>query len=99
MADVYIQLEKLNEVKSNLDAIIEEFEHATSNSEDLEADISDPYGRSKLRDEAREFEERWDDKRKDLKKGLEGVRDHVKGVIDGFEEWDAETAKAFEGEE
>lgn len=95
MADVYIDLEQLNEVKSQLDAIITEFENATSNSEALEADIGNPFGHGKLRDEAREFEERWDDKRGDLKEGLTGVRDHVKGVLDGFEGWDSETAIAL----
>lgn len=96
MADIYIDLEQLNEVKTQLDAIITEFENATSNSEALEADIGDPFGHSKLRDEAREFEERWDRKRNDLKDGLIGVRDHVDGVVQGVEKWDTETAIELE---
>lgn len=95
MADVYIDLEQLNEVTTQLDAIIAEFENATSNSEALEAAIGNPFGRSDLRDEARDFEERWDNKRGDLKEGLTGVRDHVQGVIDGVEQWDSETAIAL----
>jgi predicted nucleic acid-binding Zn-ribbon protein len=98
MADVYITLDKLEQVVTDLEAIISEFEKATSLSEELEAAIGDPFGESKLREEAQEFEERWDDKRNQLKDGLEGVRDHVKGIVDGIEEWDAETAKAFNGE-
>lgn len=98
MADVYITLDKLEQVVTDLEAIISEFEKATSLSEELEAAIGDPFGESKLREEAQEFEERWDDKRNQLKDGLEGVKDHVKGILDGIEEWDAETAKAFNGE-
>lgn len=98
MVDVYITLDKLEQVVTDLEAIISEFEKATSLSEELEAAIGDPFGESKLREEAQEFEERWDDKRNQLKDGLEGVKDHVKGILDGIEEWDAETAKAFNGE-
>ena len=98
MVDVYITLDKLEQVVTDLEAIISEFEKATSLSEELEAAIGDPFGASKLREEAQEFEERWDDKRNQLKDGLEGVKDHVKGILDGIEEWDAETAKAFNGE-
>ena len=98
MSDVYITLDRLEQVVTDLEAIISEFEKATSLSEELEAAIGDPFGESKLREEAQEFEERWDDKRNQLKDGLEGVKDHVKGILDGIEEWDAETAKAFNGE-
>jgi len=97
--DIYISLDELNEVTSNLDAIITEFEHATSNSEALESDIGNPFGEGKLRDEAQEFEERWDDKRNDLKESLKGVRDHVKAVVEGVQQWDAETAISLEGKE
>lgn len=95
MADVYISLDELTEVATQLDAIITEFENAVSNSEALESAIGDPFGRSALRDKARDFEERWDNKRDELREGLQGVRDHVQGVIDGVEKWDAETAIAL----
>lgn len=98
MPDVYITLDKLEQVVTNLEDIISEFENATSLSEELESAIGDPFGESKLRDKARDFEERWDDKRSELKDGLKGIKDHVKGVLDGIEEWDADTAKAFNGQ-
>lgn len=98
MADVYITLDKLEQVVTSLEEIISDFDNATSLSEELEAAIGDPFGEHKLRDEAQEFEERWDDKRKQLSDGLKGIRDHVTGVLEGIEQWDAETAKAFNGE-
>lgn len=97
--DIYIKLSQLETVKTELDAIITEFENATSNSEKLEEAIGNPYDRGELREKAQDFEERWDDKRTQLKDGLEGVRDHVKGVIEKVEEWDKETAIGLEPEE
>ncbi|UFU07087.1 hypothetical protein [Ruania halotolerans] len=99
MADIYISLDELREVSTQLGDIVEEFENATSNSEALEAAIGNPFGEGKLRSEAREFEERWDDKRGDLKEALVKVQEHVDGVIEGVQQWDAETAIALEPEE
>lgn len=98
MSDVYIKLSQLEQVVTQLEAIITEFDHATSLSEELEAAIGDPFGESKLREEAQEFEERWDDKRGDLKDGLTGVKDHVDAVIKGVEDWDSETAIQLSGQ-
>lgn len=95
MADIAISLDQLRELKSQLDAIIEEFENATANSEALEAAIGNPFGEDKLRDEAKEFEERWDKKRNNLKDSLKKVNEHVDGVISSVEAWDADTAIAL----
>ena len=96
MADVKIKIETLSRIQTQLNAIVDEFENATGNSEALEAAIGNPYGRGELRDKAQDFEERWDDKRDDLKESLEDLRKHVKGVVDGFENWDSETALQFQ---
>ncbi|MBC7278224.1 flagellar protein FlgN [Nocardioides sp.] len=96
MADVKINIETLDRIASQLDAIVTEFENATSNSEELEAAIAKPYGRSELREKAQDFEERWDGKREKLKESLDELHKHVKGVVDGFTNWDSETALQFE---
>lgn len=96
MADVKIKIETLSRIQSQLNTIVDEFEKATSNSEELEAAIGNPYGRGELRDKAQDFEERWDDKRDELKESLKELHDHVKGVVDGFENWDSETALQFQ---
>lgn len=96
MADVRIKIETLSRIATQLDSIVGEFENATSQSEELEADIGNPYGRGDLRDKAQDFEERWDDKRDDLKESLKELQEHVKGVVDGFENWDSETALQFQ---
>lgn len=90
--DVKIELDQLRAVQSQLEAITQEFDKATSLSEELEAAIGSPFGDSRLRDKAREFEERWDKKRDKLNESLKKVHEHVKGVVDGFEDWDTEAA-------
>lgn len=96
MADVKIKIETLSRIATQLDSIVSEFENATSQSEELEADIGNPYDRGDLRDKAQDFEERWDDKRDELKDSLKELHEHVKGVVDGFENWDSETALQFQ---
>lgn len=99
MADVYIKLDQLRSVQTDLDSIIEEFSNATDRSEALEESIGDPFGRAELREHAQDFEERWDVKREKLKEELTGVRDHVQAVVETVEEADAEAAIALEPEE
>ncbi|MER7609911.1 flagellar protein FlgN [Nocardioides sp. NPDC127503] len=95
MPDVAITFSDLEAAASSLGTIIDEFENATSRSEDLEADIGDPFDKSELRDQACDFEERWDDKRDELKESLEGVKKHIDDVVSGFKGGDNDMAVAF----
>jgi hypothetical protein len=63
---VKITYELLDELFGSLKHIYEEFDHATSLSEDFEAAIGSPFGNSELRSRAQDFEEEWDDKRNRL---------------------------------
>lgn len=99
MGDVYISYAELGEVETNLTDIVAEFENAVSNSEALEAAISDPYGRHELRNAAEEFETRWDKKRGELAEDLGKILERVTGILDGFREGDDELAIALEPEE
>lgn len=92
MADVLIKISRLETVAQYLGDIIDELESATSSSEALAAAIGTPFDRTRLRDQARGFAERWDDTRDELKESLEKVKDHLRGVVDGFETRDDETA-------
>lgn len=99
MSDVYISYSELGEVETNLTDIVAEFESAVSGSDELEGAISDPYGRHELRNAVREFEERWDKKRGELKDDLAKILEHVTGILDGFREGDTELAVALEPEQ
>ena len=99
MSDVYISYSELGEVETNLTAIVAEFEAAVTSSDELEAAISDPYGRHELRNAAREFEERWDKKRGELGDDLGKILERVTGILDGFRQGDDELAIALEPEQ
>ncbi|MER6937017.1 flagellar protein FlgN [Nocardioides sp. NPDC127514] len=90
--DFYIDLGQLNTVKDELGKITKEFEDAEDRADDLEDAIGDPYGRNELREAAEDFEDRWNHKRDELKDSLDDVLEHIKGVIENVEKWDADTA-------
>lgn len=90
--DFYIDLGQLNTVKDELSKITKEFEDAEDRADDLEDAIGDPYGRNELREAAEDFEDRWNHKRDELKESLNGVLEHIKGVIENVEKWDTDTA-------
>lgn len=90
--DFYIDLGQLNTVKDELAKITKEFEDAEDKADDLEDAIGDPYGRNELREAAEDFEDRWNHKRDELKDSLNDVLEHIKGVIENVEKWDADTA-------
>ena len=92
MEDIYISLSDLRTVDNQLQSIIDEFKNAVDRSEALEGSIGDPFGRGELREKAEDFEERWDNKREQLREGLEEVRKHVDGVVKAVEKWDRATA-------
>ncbi|GGR72247.1 archaellum component FlaC [Nocardioides luteus] len=96
MADVSIKIETLEQTVAKLDSIIDEFDHAVGNANALESAIGNPFRRGELRGKADDFEQRWDMKRNDLKDEISKVRDHMKGVVDGFQDWDSETALLFQ---
>lgn len=96
MADVSIKIAELDTVATSLSKIVEEFEQASSRADKLEDAIGDPFGRNELREAAEDFEDRWNNKRDELKDALQDIQEHVKGVVDGFQNWDSETALAFE---
>lgn len=99
MADVFISLDRLETMSSQLGEIIEEFESAEDRSEELQDAIDTPFSRADLQDLADEFEDRWDLERDQLKDGLTEIRDHLDAVIEGVEEWDSETALSLESGE
>ncbi|MGK2933079.1 MAG: flagellar protein FlgN [Solirubrobacterales bacterium] len=93
MADgVLIKYSELKAVDDKLKDIIEELENADNRSDQLEAAIGNPWGEDKLRDRAHEFEGGWNDRRKDLTEDLKKIEEHVKAVLDGFQQWDEETS-------
>lgn len=93
---VLIKYTELKAVGDNLKKIIEELKEASNRADVLEEAIGDPYGKNKLREAAEEFEDGWDDRRGKLLEDIEKVEQHVAAVLEGFEEWDTDTASEME---
>ncbi|SDH36499.1 hypothetical protein [Agrococcus jejuensis] len=95
--DVLVKFEDLRTLNEYLVTIVGEFDAAEGRADRLEEAIGDPFGRDRLREAVEDFEDRWDDKRDELRDDLKKVQEHVQGVLDGFTDWDVETAKGMEG--
>lgn len=96
MADVKINYSTLRGLERKLSQILTELEDASDRTDDLIAAIGTPYGRTELRSKSQEFEERWEDKRAELRESLEKIHEHVETVIEGFEEGDLEMATGMD---
>lgn len=97
MADIMLDLERLRETKTGLATTVAEFKDAAKTNDDLEAAIGRPDERRELQDKAADFESAWNDKRGKLKENLENILEQLTGIIDGWDEWDRDTACDLEG--
>lgn len=98
MADdaVWINYATLQRTSGQLGRIIAELEDARGLSDQLRDAIGSPYGHGALRDRAGDFESRWDNRRGDLIRDITKIHEHVAGVLEGFADWDAETASQMD---
>lgn len=99
MADIMLDLERLREARDGLTATVAEFKNASNTNDGLEASIGRPDDRRELRDKASEFESAWDGKRDKLRENLENILEQLTGIVDGWDEWDRDTACSLEGAE
>ncbi|HET8867116.1 MAG TPA: hypothetical protein VFM87_02185 [Agrococcus sp.] len=91
----YGMLETLQERVSQ---IVEEFEQASARREDLVAAVGRPDGEERLQNAVSDFESQWDDRRKQLREGLETVRDNATKVLEGWKQGDQDIANGMEEE-
>lgn len=94
---VLVKYTELDELNSKLIEIVAELEGAADRADVLEDAIGDPYGRNDLREAVEDFEDRWNNKRKNLAADIRKVQEHVQGVVEGFEQWDADTSAGMNG--
>ncbi|WAB84258.1 hypothetical protein OVN20_01395 [Microcella daejeonensis] len=97
MTDIMLDLERLREARTGLRASIEAFSEASSFTDGIERSIGRPDDRGALRDKAHDFEGAWNDKRDALAENLQSIEDQLSSIIDGWTEWDSQTAADLEG--
>lgn len=97
MTDIMLDLDRLTEAQAGLRASIEAFSEAASFTDDIEQAIGRPDDRGALRDKAHDFEGKWNDKRDALAENLQNIEEQLTSIIDGWDEWDAQTAADLQG--
>ncbi|UJP09177.1 hypothetical protein L2X99_12060 [Microbacterium sp. KUDC0406] len=94
--DVMLDLERLRTAKSGLQASVDAFEAAAATNDTLESAIGRPDGRSGLRSKVSDFEDDWKSNRGKLQKNLDEILKQLTGIIDGWNQWDTDTANGME---
>ncbi|WP_072314591.1 hypothetical protein [Agrococcus sp. Marseille-P2731] len=97
--NVKVDYSKLSTLSRRLRDIIDEFDEASARREDLEAAVDRPDGHATLQDRVREFESQWDDRRNQLKDGLENVLERTDKTLEAWQTGDEELAASVESEE
>lgn len=92
MADLKLDLERLTELKNDLEAVVKEFK----NADDFSDDVAEATGQDDLASQVRSFASKWNDKRKKMLAEVENLQAQIKAISDGFTQVDEGLAKALE---
>lgn len=92
MADLVLDLERLTDLKNDLESVVQEFK----NADDFSDDVADATGQDDLASQVRDFASKWNDKRKAMLADVENLQAQIKAISDGFTQVDTGLAKALE---
>ena len=92
MTDLILDMKLLDQLKSDLEAIVKEFK----NADDFSDDTADATGHDDLAGHVRDFAHKWNDKRQSMTESVENLSKSVSSVTDGFTQVDAGLAKSLE---
>jgi len=92
VTDLQLDLALLEQLKTDLDAIVKEFKGA----DDFSDDTADATGHDELAGHVRDFAHKWNDKRKKMTEAVENLSSSVASITDGFTQVDDGLAKALE---
>ncbi len=94
--DVLLDRERLRDALETLKSAATAFEDAAEINDDLESAISNPHGKDKLRDRVGWFEANWSGNRKELMEKVDGVREGLTSIVDGWDQWEADATAQCE---
>lgn len=97
--DIKVNYAMLERLESRVAEIIEEFEQASARREDLVAAVGRPDGHGELQNRVHDFEGQWDDRRKQLREGLDAVLESATKLREGWQTGDKELADGMQSEE
>ena len=82
MADLYVDIDALNELSRQLDQIKSSLQHASRTPRDYKGRLGSRAMEKALKD----FISGWDDGRKKIIEGIDGLLGRIKGAIEAYEE-------------
>lgn len=97
--NIRVNYRMLEQLQERVTLIIDEFEEASARREDLVDAVGSPDGHERLRNAVGDFESQWDDRRKQLREGLETVRENTTKVLEGWKTGDQDLADGMESEQ
>lgn len=92
MTDLQLDMRLLDQLKSDLEAIVSEFKGA----DDFSDSVADATGYDDLAGHVRDFAHKWNDKRTSMTEKVENLSKSVSAITDGFTKVDSGLAKALE---
>jgi uncharacterized protein YukE len=95
VSDLILDLQRLDQLHSDLQAVVDEFTGASGFSHD----VADATGDDHLADKVRDFADRWNDKRKNMTESVESLQKAIAAITDNFSKVDQGLAKALEDSE
>lgn len=93
---VKVRYDELDNLRSELTLVVTEFDEAGARRRALENGVGRPYGFADLHTVAGDFEGRWNDRRNRLRENCQNVADHVRDIVEGFQQGDAEMGAQFD---
>jgi len=90
-ADLNLDLNRLEQLDTDLNAVISEFK----NADDFSDAVADATGHDGLHDHVRDFAHKWNEKRKSMTTNVENLQKQVHAISNGFKQVDDGLAKAL----
>ncbi|WP_194410064.1 hypothetical protein [Microbacterium cremeum] len=94
--DVLLDRDRLRDALATLRTAATAFEDAAEINDTLESAIGTPHGKDKLRDRVGWFEANWSGNRKELIEKVDGVREGLRSILDGWDQWEADATAQCE---
>ncbi len=88
-ADVDLNLDALRETLASLAVVLDDFASVSDAVDEVRDAVGKPHGRGELHSRVGDFESGWNGNREVIQENLQGVYDHLNGIIEGFSTTDA----------
>jgi uncharacterized phage infection (PIP) family protein YhgE len=92
MTDIKLDLDRLRQLNSDLKSVSAEF----GGADDFSDTVATATGHDGLHDAVRDFAHKWNEKRPEMKDGVDKLQKKLEAITDGFTQLDQQLAQAME---